>query len=1059
MALRDKPSECFSCPLFSKEMSSGFLDFEGHAQLSMAIFAEAGGESEAEDSLPLREDAPSGSIVQRLIDKSPFKREQFLLGNICMCRPANNELDGRWFEFPAANHCRTHMDPVVQREKVKVIFALGNVPLRHLTPFTGKSGKKQKGQSVSALRGFILPSSRYPGVVVIPTFHPAYLRRGKMGLLPLCASDFNLATEVALGKFTDFDLDPRPDERMLLNPTEEEARRWVERALALGGPIGHDCETDYSYGKEDYDLLGKAGDEDEEEELENVDPDPLKGRRIVMDQFSTPEGEIAIMLSEKSRVWVEKVLREGQLFLGWNCWDFDDSRYEENMLSVPKKSYDLMWLYHHRFPDLPAGLQSASAHLRVARFPWKHMGQSAPAFYGVMDVRVLHPIYQKLRPEMEKIKWNVPGAMSLWEGYERWVAGLWPIMKQAARHGIPISQEKLTELDGEIEKVKEDVGGEIQKLIPVEILKRKPLKTRTKKVLEEMDKEIPPWWDGIEPLEIGGSRWVREVHDELVDSKVDCPHLSDPGHPWGGPQCKCKGTGIVATKKKGIVTEKPCERVDEDGHPWGAKSKCQKCKGKLKVKGPKVQERVERLAKLVPFNPGSRDQLISYMKFRKHPIPKNIKGKGKEETSKDSAAEEGLKQLFEKTKDPFYDLVIKRHKATHVQANFVRKWRPNSSGRLQYTPNFRPASGQKATTNPNVLNAIGPKAGEWGEKFRRCIEAPEGYVLISVDLAGLHSRTTGFEAEDKGYYRLSNLGLHDFVAAHMAISYHKKRGEKAPDELNDLEKWLELEDNELIPRLGWVKKNYSMLRNKQAKPCSHSWQFKVSERKIFELNKDVFESRYEVRDIFNILGGNFKGVPLWQQAVLDEAEMNGRLSPLDDQQTPYLITRGGYIRFFPALWDFRQIGPRYEQKWGDKLFTSSKNGKTYVRRHGPDQEPCVAMRPSNDGHVILAETQIDLGAEETERGLIYPDDSDLVRWGFFLPVHDDMNYLCPEKLADECIEKTIKAMGKERKWLINSIAPNGVTCKAEASVGRNWAKFNDDPTKGPLNLNGMKGVV
>src|SRR6185369_14508726 len=125
------------CPCYSH--GTDFSQPEGKGSLGVLVVAEASGESEAREGLPLRPYAPAGSLFERAIRRLSFSREQFTLTNILRCHPRNNLLDDMPWEMGAIAQCRPHLSEVVEKTKPRVILTLGNIPLREMTGHIGAS--------------------------------------------------------------------------------------------------------------------------------------------------------------------------------------------------------------------------------------------------------------------------------------------------------------------------------------------------------------------------------------------------------------------------------------------------------------------------------------------------------------------------------------------------------------------------------------------------------------------------------------------------------------------------------------------------------------------------------------------------------------------------------------------------------------------------------------------------------------------------------------------------------------------------------------------------------
>src|SRR6185369_8100363 len=226
------------CPCYSH--GTDFSQPEGKGSLGVLVVAEASGESEAREGLPLRPYAPAGSLFERAIRRLSFSREQFTLTNVVRCHPRNNFLDGAPWERAAVEHCRPNLDAVIQQSRPRVILTLGNVALSQMTGMAGPS------QGISHLRGYPMAMMRRiqldcedcqslstpdptcfdcggtgksgtrwinsdTPIVVMPTYHPSFIRRGAAHLTGVFMRDIQRAVMVANGR----------DKSYMLNAYEE----------------------------------------------------------------------------------------------------------------------------------------------------------------------------------------------------------------------------------------------------------------------------------------------------------------------------------------------------------------------------------------------------------------------------------------------------------------------------------------------------------------------------------------------------------------------------------------------------------------------------------------------------------------------------------------------------------------------------------------------------------------------------------------------------------------------------------------------------------------------
>ena len=456
----EKPSSCSGCPLVN--ISSGFSVPEGKGTIPLLIVAEALGEQEAKDGLPLRPYAPSGSVVEMALKQCGVDRSQVVLWNVVGCRPPNNQLEGEWYERGAIEHCQTHFDAVVDRFKPKAILSLGNTPLSSLTGFTGKD------RTVSSVRGYVLWSERY-GVPVIPTYHPSFVRRGGLKLLWVLRHDMAKALHLAKGGKLDYAIINTPDEirlktdlKYLDRPTGTEIQTWFQNLKNNPDQLfSYDIETAY------------ASEQNEEERA-------IKGKEITQIQFSKESGEGMALdwRDDLSRIFARAVFELPNPRAGHNCWRFDNPILRLNGIEPAPKGtmcHDTMVMWHCYQPDLPAGLQSVAAYFGFP-FPWKHFVTQDFGLYGICDVDAVQRIFHGL-PEQMKRKVNSETGKTVWDGYLEKFVELQPILTDMQDRGIGVDVPGRVVLQEKIREEQKVVMAELQELIPAEVKKRKEWKT------------------------------------------------------------------------------------------------------------------------------------------------------------------------------------------------------------------------------------------------------------------------------------------------------------------------------------------------------------------------------------------------------------------------------------------------------------------------------------------------------------------------------------------------------------------------------------------------------
>ena len=207
---RAKPSSCVGCACHAA--GTDFAQPEGSGRLRVAIIGEASGEHEQRDQLPFRPYAPAGGILTRTIRRLGLDRSDFVISNLIRCRPYGNVLEDASYEHDAISHCQPNLLALLRQYKPKVLLACGSLPLKHLTGLAGE----QRG--VGHMRGYVLRAlpqfeeaagrdHETDPLLVVPTYHPAFLRRGAIHLTGVLARDIARSVNVAQGKDRQFILD------------------------------------------------------------------------------------------------------------------------------------------------------------------------------------------------------------------------------------------------------------------------------------------------------------------------------------------------------------------------------------------------------------------------------------------------------------------------------------------------------------------------------------------------------------------------------------------------------------------------------------------------------------------------------------------------------------------------------------------------------------------------------------------------------------------------------------------------------------------------------------
>lgn len=158
--LRIATSRCRGCRLCETRTNVVFADGNEHAELM--FIGEGPGADEDAQGVPFV--GKAGQLLSKMIAAMQFKREEVYIANIVKCRPPGN----RNPTDDEMASCLPYLLRQIELVRPKVIVLLGSVALKGLLNRSG----------IMRMRGHWLD---YRGIMVMPTFHPAYLLRYEAG--------------------------------------------------------------------------------------------------------------------------------------------------------------------------------------------------------------------------------------------------------------------------------------------------------------------------------------------------------------------------------------------------------------------------------------------------------------------------------------------------------------------------------------------------------------------------------------------------------------------------------------------------------------------------------------------------------------------------------------------------------------------------------------------------------------------------------------------------------------------------------------------------------------
>lgn len=431
------------------------------------------------------------------------------------------------------------------------------------------------------------------------------------------------------------------------------------------------------------------------------------------------------------------------------------------------------------------------------------------------------------------------------------------------------------------------------------------------------------------------------------------------------------------------------------------------------------EEKIMRWCRIEPFKPsaGKEGQLIRYIKFMKHPVPKKPKETNPDGSKKDTTEAKELERLFVKTGDPLYKWV-KDYRATQtMKSTFVDGYAPGNDGRVHTTFTLAPAQWQLSSRNPNVQNA--PTHVGLADNFLECMEAPQDHMWVVADKKSFHPAMLAFEASDTDYLRIVRLDVHSYLTAHFMKE-------------SDRDRLLGMCDEDLRERLAQVKKAHKHVRDYKCKRVICGWGNGEGYRLCFQQWREYFENETECKKLFQLLEA------LFPKTTKRKIQMTYEASPYPEHGgRNYLISRYGALRWFHETY-----------KW---------DGKSRKLVAGADYNKAQAFYGPNDAFGDMRDNMWSL----TEGG--YAE-----RYQMVNNVHDALYFLPHKSLVPECLNVVRSIMQAPNKKLIDPVvAPDGMWVETGFKIGRNLgsrSETNPDgleelkmerpkyPLFGPLNL-------
>jgi hypothetical protein len=710
--------------------------------------------------------------------------------------------------------------------------------------------------------------------------------------------------------------------------------------------------------------------------------------------------------------WIKRILELGCYHYWWNGSGYDwDRTRAAGYQPIARWQIDLMLAAHILQSDVPLGLGFWAPF--YSNFgAWKHRSSAEPEVYACID-----------GPQTLRVGYGIIGDLlqhGMWRAFEEDCHELYhAVLKPAQDIGILIDKAELTQFHEDLAVKQRRLLHEIQGVVP-EVLR--PLTQETKRA---------PTEGVVHPAaRTHNLRTGEALKDQPDPLKQDLFAL---------------GAVRVSQEVRRVI--KVCVACGkEEVHVK------HRCEDKTLTPQVELQEKlVVRWFWQEPFNPDSAQQVLGYLKYRKHKP-----GKSKQ-TREDSADRETLQRLWRTTQDPLYKYLldyraIKKVDSTYAVPTMRRIDKELAAGReprIHPIPTFRPSMHRLSYISPNITNVVADKDKKQtlAAGFRRCVVAAAGCRLLEVDFSGIEAVETGWYARDPAYIRLARLGVHAYLASHLL-------GRPA-----DL-RW---SDADLIAYFAELKKVDAFTYDK-AKRCVHGTNYGLTPMGMAMTFPDLYKDIAAADKVQRIYFEVCPALPTWHAALrqfaYDKGWLGGPGAVITGEDnscyTQYLKNPNGYSgapwwphpfqykHWFWSVLQYTRLNEKqylWRQKRGMPTMVNNEGVKFGIG-WGEDSKRVIALYPQSTAAGVLKRSARPLFARPDHPSYIGTTYYD--RTPLRAPIHDSFLLEVPERAWDRVVEAVAREM---QRPIAEQPVPAGwamgthLTVGIEAKAGRNWLEM------------------
>lgn len=865
----------------------------------------------------------SGAFLDKLFRDVGINRDYVRIDNTCRCQPPNNWLDNAPWEQAAIASCFSNLEHTLNNPNVQVVVPMGATAIRRVCNFSKLDWRIWKK-----------PLENFHGTVhrdhldrfwIVPTWHPSFLMRGNHKLMGVVMADLLTAKAIIEEGWE------QEQPTLKIDPPVEWFNAWVQTVLtkAREFAIEHGylpwlaCDIETPEKEKGVD----------ESEVEIDDPSYIITRINFAVDFDM-DFALTVPWSGPYIGGIIKLLASEHLRTAfWNA-NYDRPRLIRNGCQVKDPWVDVMDAWHFLQSSLPRGLGFVAPF--YSRFgAWKHLSGSEPGRYAAIDalqtVRISVGVEEDLRHNGQ------------WDYFERHG----PLvdryaLKPAEAVGIRIETDKdspnsVHRFEQVLSRYKSRLIHETSKHVPEELIPLDPKDGYKRQPLIKGTKDPRPGYFTITRLE-------------------DCYKCNACEQTDVTTKHRCKERKIYEAEHN----KSPLEFGEWEVTKWYTKGE---------------------------FNPNSPQQMLDYIKFKRHKPGKQKK------THNDSADADTIEKLYKKHGDPLYGSVLSLRKVTKIKGTYVDGAirQMDDIGRVHSVFTNRPSTWRTSSQGFNLQNVVSAGKREdmgLGQRFRQCVVPEPGCYLVEADFAGIEAVEVGWFANDPQYVRLAKMSTHAFITTNM-------KG------FEDKVAHVDWDDDELREYLKWVKgaKKYKLLYNR-AKRVVHGSNYGLTATGLKLTYPEEFPTVSAAQEVIDLMFDLFPSVKSWQHSTRQRAHKQHYLGGSDH---PFR-----YKHWFWNVYNFTRISAsEAKAKLQRGLHVVEIAGQWYDVQLGSDSKKCIAFYPQSTAGGVLREALLALFTPGSE---YYIGEAFHGKTPLRTPIHDSILLEVPEAKLTDVTEKLYAAM-------------------------------------------------